>query len=100
MCDLGVNFLFCFVLIFIYFFLAIPCSLWDLSYQTRGRTRALAVKAWSPSHWTAREFPRSEFLIPEHLHLKQEEKGSKFPFLFPPLTYMKGIHTNSIKFGK
>ena len=39
------------------FFLAIPCVLWDLSSPTRDRTRALALKALSPNHWTDREFP-------------------------------------------
>ena len=38
-------------------FLAIPCGLCDLSSLTRGWTRATAVKAPSPNHWTTREFP-------------------------------------------
>ena len=39
--------------ILFFFFLAAPRSLWDLSSPTR----ALAVKAPSPNHWTARECP-------------------------------------------
>ena len=61
-----------------------PCSLWDLSSQTRGRTQTLAVKAQSPSHWTAREFPRSEFLIPEHLHLKQKKERKQVSLSVSP----------------
>ena len=34
-----------------------PCSMEDLSSPTRDQTRAPAVEAWSPNHWTAREFP-------------------------------------------
>ena len=41
-----------------------PCGLWYPSSLTRDRTRALAVKAWSPNHWTAREFPTTSVLIP------------------------------------
>ena len=40
-----------------FFLLAMPCSLQDLSSPTRERTQATAVKAPSPNHWTAREFP-------------------------------------------
>ena len=39
-------------------FLAAPRS-WDLSSQTRDWTWALAVKALSPNHWTARQVPQS-----------------------------------------
>ena len=38
-------------------FLAMLQGLWDLSSLTRDRTWALAVKAQSPNHWTARELP-------------------------------------------
>ena len=49
----------CSVVLFVclFFFLAAQCSLWDLSSPTRDQTQALAVKARSPNHWTAREFP-------------------------------------------
>ena len=40
------------------FFFVAPGSFWDLSSLTRDGTWALAVKARSPNHWTAREFPR------------------------------------------
>ena len=43
--------------IIFFFFFAMLSGLQDLSCLTRGRTRALAVKASSPNHWTAREFP-------------------------------------------
>ena len=45
-----------FILFFFPFlsFLAMLRGLWDLSSPTRDRTRALAVKAQSPNHWTAR----------------------------------------------
>ena len=36
---------------------AMPCGLWDLSSPTRDPW-PLAVRAWSPDHWTAREFPK------------------------------------------
>ena len=38
-------------------FLAMLRDLWDLSFPTRDQTWALAVKAQSPNHWTARELP-------------------------------------------
>ena len=38
-------------------FLAMLRGLWDLSSLTGDRTWALAVKAQSPNHWTARELP-------------------------------------------
>ena len=44
-------------------FLAALHSLWDLSSLTRDRTHTTAVKAWSPNHWTAREFPSTVFLF-------------------------------------
>ena len=40
-----------------FFFLAAPCSLWDLSFPSRDQTQAPAVKVQSPNHWTTREFP-------------------------------------------
>ena len=40
-----------------------PCSMQDLSSSTRDRTRAPAVEALSPKHWTAREFPGDPILI-------------------------------------
>ena len=49
------------VLIF-FFFLATPHGLWGLISPTSDRTWALAVKAPSPNHWTAREFPGSDYL--------------------------------------
>ena len=45
------------VLFVFLFFLSVPCSLQDLSFLTRDGTQAPAVKALSPNHWTAREFP-------------------------------------------
>ena len=39
------------------FFLAALLSLWDLSSPTRDWTWATALKAPSPNHWTAGEFP-------------------------------------------
>ena len=38
-----------------FFFLATPRGLGDLSSLTRDQTRAMAVKAPSPNHWTTRE---------------------------------------------
>ena len=40
-----------------FFFFAAPPGLQDLSSLTKDRTQAPAVKAWSPNHWTTREFP-------------------------------------------
>ena len=42
----------------IFFFLAAPLGLPDLSSLTSDQTRAPALKAPSPNHWAAREFPR------------------------------------------
>ena len=43
---------------FFFFFPATPYGLQDLSSPTRDQTQTLAVKAPSPNHWTAREFPK------------------------------------------
>ena len=45
-------------LCFSFLFLALLHVLQDLSSLTRDWTQALAVKALSPNHWTAREFPQ------------------------------------------
>ena len=42
-------------------FMAAQSSLQDLSSPTRDQTRAMAGKAQSPNHWTAREFPSMSF---------------------------------------
>ena len=44
-------------------FLAALHSLWDSSSQTRIEPGPLAVKVWSPNHWTTREFLIDWFLI-------------------------------------
>ena len=45
--------------IFFFFFFWLPRTAWgDLSSLTRDWTQAMAVKVWSPNHWTAREFPQ------------------------------------------
>ena len=51
------------------FFLDTPRRLQDLSSRTRNWTRATAVKASSPNHWTAREFPRIRFLFRFFKHM-------------------------------
>ena len=51
-------FLFCF-----FVFLAALHSLWDSSSPTRIEPSPLAVKVWSPNHWTTREFLVDWFLI-------------------------------------
>ena len=51
---------FCFFLFLSHFFW--PHNMWDLSSLTRGQTHALALEAWSPKHWTAREIPGLLFL--------------------------------------
>ena len=43
---------------FLFFFLAAPRGMWDLSFLTRDQACAPASEAWSPKHWTAREVPR------------------------------------------
>ena len=47
----------------VFSFLATPRSLWDLSSPTRDRTWALAAKAPSPDHWTAREFLNTRICV-------------------------------------
>ena len=49
--------------IFYFYFLAMPCSLRDLSSPTRCWTQAPVVKAQSPNHWTTREFPYVAFYL-------------------------------------
>ena len=46
-----------------FLYLAILCSLWDLSSLIKDQIWAPAVKALCPSHWAAREFPASCVLI-------------------------------------
>ena len=43
---------------YFFFFWAVPHGLRDLSSPTRDQTRALAVRAQSPNHWTTMEVPR------------------------------------------
>ena len=38
------------------FFLAMPCGIWDLSFETKDEPRLTSVKAPSPNHRTARVF--------------------------------------------
>ena len=48
------------VQIILFYFLAIPCGLWDLISLTRDGTRAPpppAVEGRRPNHYTTREFP-------------------------------------------
>ena len=41
-----------------FFFLAVPCSMQNLSSLIRDQTHVLpTVEAWSPNHWTTRGFP-------------------------------------------
>ena len=40
-----------------FFFLAAPCSLWDLSSRPGMEPVPPAVEEWSPNHWTTREVP-------------------------------------------
>ena len=42
----------------LFYFLVAPCGLWDLSFLTRDRTRAMAMKVWNPNHQATREPPR------------------------------------------
>ena len=42
--------------IFIFYFLAMSCSLWGLSSPSKDRTWTTVVKAPNPNLWTAREF--------------------------------------------
>ena len=48
-----------FVLIF-FFFLAVVCSMWDLSSLTRHQTHAMppALEEWCFNHQTTREIPQ------------------------------------------
>ena len=55
-CDF--NFIYLFI---IFFFLAMPHCLLNLSSLTRDWTWAPAVKAQNPDHWTASEFPVCDF---------------------------------------
>ena len=41
--------------VFFFFFLVVPCGLWDLSPLTRDWTQATEVKAWNPNHQATRE---------------------------------------------
>ena len=43
-------------------------GLWDLSFPPRDSTQAPGVKASSPNHWSAREFPFFSFKLKGDLH--------------------------------
>ena len=51
---------------FFFFFFWPRHGLWYLSSPTRDGTQAPAVKAPSPNHWTAREFPYLSQLLASH----------------------------------
>ena len=51
------------ILLLYMYFLATPCSFWDLSSSTRDWISS-AVKVQSANHWTYRKFPWSCFLMP------------------------------------
>lgn len=46
---------------FFFFFWAVPDSLYDLSFLTRGLTCSMTVKVPSPDHWITREFLVHDF---------------------------------------
>ena len=46
----------------LFFFLAMPCELRDLSFLNGNWTQAPAVKALSIDHWTSREFLETDIL--------------------------------------
>ena len=46
-----------FCLVVFFFFVAKPCSTWDLSSPTRNRTCSPALEACSLNRWTMREAP-------------------------------------------
>ena len=54
---------FCLFILFWGVFLAVPCTMWDLSSPTRDQTHAPALGAWSLKPWMAREVPIFCFLI-------------------------------------
>ena len=47
------------------FFLALPGSLWHLSFPTRNQIQAQAVKVQRPNHWLARECLATLLILPE-----------------------------------
>lgn len=49
-------------LFFFWWWWGMPCGMQDFSSLTKNRAHAPVVKAWSPNHWTAREFPGTLFL--------------------------------------
>ena len=47
---------------FLSFFFFSGHALWDFTFQSETEPGPLAVRAWSPNHWTTREFPKLYFL--------------------------------------
>ena len=43
------------------YILAMPHSIWDLSFPTRDEPEPPAVETWSLNHWTTREVPDNIF---------------------------------------
>ena len=64
----------------LFFFLALPGSLWHLSFPTRNQTQARAVNVQRPNHWLAREclLPPSWFFLRRcQLGFVNPEKNNK-----------------------
>ena len=57
------------IYIFLFFLLAVLCSLQDLSSPTRDWTRTIGSESADPNLWIAREFPQIPILI-HHMKLK------------------------------
>ena len=68
-----------------FFFLSALHDLWDLSSSVKDWTYVLGVKAWSPNHWTTREFPQCLSLKLKWISYRQHIVGSWF-FLFHSVT--------------
>ena len=49
-------------LIYYLIYLAAQCGMQELSSPTKIKPVSPAVEAWSPNHWTARDFPREDIL--------------------------------------
>ena len=56
---------------FLFFFVATPLGLWDLSSLTRDQIWGPTVKVPGPNHWTAREFPSLILLWPAKVRISE-----------------------------
>ena len=52
-----------FPLFFNFYFLAVPCGMWDSSSPSGIKPEPHMLDAWSPKHWITREVPQRPYSL-------------------------------------